>query len=293
MDLHSGFPFSHTSKFVDLLNSQHDNEASDHVLVFSTQCTQPSQIGDTNGTSGRKSWSPYEDVLLISSWLNTSKDPIVGNDQRSRAFWKRIASYYANSLKPGCEPHSARQCKQRWHKMNDLVCKFCGAYETDSRDTTSGQNDNDMLKVAHQIFFSDQKKFNLEHAWNELKNDQKWAELSTTKTDANSKKRRAEESSQSPTGNAEDDQRSAEDGQANTQPPGVKAAKAKGKKVTAEANKAMMTEFERMWACKEKELAMKRDVAKMGLLDFLMKKETLNKREEGLKQKLLTDLMST
>ena len=49
-------------------------------------------------------------------------------------------------------------CKQRWHKINDLVCKFCGAYEAAGRERTSGQNENDILKQAHEIFFNNYKK---------------------------------------------------------------------------------------------------------------------------------------
>uniref|UniRef100_A0A0D3ECE3 Myb-like domain-containing protein n=1 Tax=Brassica oleracea var. oleracea TaxID=109376 RepID=A0A0D3ECE3_BRAOL len=46
----------------------------------------------------RKTWSPSEDIVLISSWLNTSKDPVVGNEQKSMAFWKRIAAYYLKKI---------------------------------------------------------------------------------------------------------------------------------------------------------------------------------------------------
>ena len=62
------------------------------------------------------------------------------------------------------------QCKQRWQKMNDLVCKFCGAYAAATRQKTSGQSESDVVKLAHQIFYNDHKiRFNLHHAWEELK----------------------------------------------------------------------------------------------------------------------------
>lgn len=44
-------------------------------------------------------WTPTDDVVLISPWLNTSKDHVVGNEQSSGAFWKRIAAYFAAILK--------------------------------------------------------------------------------------------------------------------------------------------------------------------------------------------------
>ena len=52
----------------------------------------------------RRKWMPTDDVLLISSWLNTSKDSVVGNKQRSGAFWTRIAAYFAASPQvSGCK----------------------------------------------------------------------------------------------------------------------------------------------------------------------------------------------
>jgi len=39
-------------------------------------------------------FKPKEDELLVQPWLNISKDPIVGNDQRGDSFWKRIGEAY-------------------------------------------------------------------------------------------------------------------------------------------------------------------------------------------------------
>ena len=104
-------------------------------------------------------------MVLISSWLNTSKDPVVGNEQKSVAFWQRIADYFAASPKlAGRERRKPFYCKKLWHKINDLVCKFCGAYEAAAREKTSGQNENDILKQAHVIFFNNYKKKSL--LWN-------------------------------------------------------------------------------------------------------------------------------
>ena len=107
----------------------------------------------------RRSWTPTDDVVLISSWLNTSKDAVVGNKQKFVAFWKRIADYFDASPKlAGCEKREPMHCKQRWHKINDLDCKFCGAYEAAEREKTPGQNENDILTQAQVIFFNNYKK---------------------------------------------------------------------------------------------------------------------------------------
>ncbi|CAL9239694.1 unnamed protein product, partial [Arabidopsis halleri] len=183
------YPYSHGSGFVNLLTSQqevHNLEANpyDDVPVFPSQADSPSQAAHKPKVKrGRRKWSPTEDVVLISAWLNTSKDPVIGNEQKGNAFWSRIANYYGASpnLK-GVERREPDHIKQRWAKINDGVCKFVGSYEAALKQQSSGQNDDDVMKLAHQIFTNDyDAKFNLEHAWRELRHDQKWCSAPTTK----------------------------------------------------------------------------------------------------------------
>ncbi|XP_048590890.1 glutathione S-transferase T3-like [Brassica napus] len=104
--------------FVDLLQSQQDSSGfeSSALPVIGTQATEGCNFEESSPAQPkeRRSWGPTEDVVLISSWLNTSKDPVVGNEQRSVAFWKRIATYFNASPKlVGCEKRESSQCKQR------------------------------------------------------------------------------------------------------------------------------------------------------------------------------------
>ena len=167
------YPYTSGSNFVDLLQSQQSVFGSSEVPIFGTQ-----QILDAESPVVRRErmkLTPSDDILLISSWLNTRKDPVVGNEQRSSAFWKRIAAYFAASQKvTECERREPMHCKQRWQKINDVVCKLCGSYEAATREKTNRQNETDVLKKAHEIFYNNnKKKFNLEHVWMELRNDQK------------------------------------------------------------------------------------------------------------------------
>uniref|UniRef100_A0A0D3DN24 Myb-like domain-containing protein n=1 Tax=Brassica oleracea var. oleracea TaxID=109376 RepID=A0A0D3DN24_BRAOL len=112
----------------------------------------------------RRKWSTKEDLVLISAWLNTSKDPIVSNEQKLGSFWKRIEGYFNSSPQLiGSAPREWGQCKQRWGRVNEQVCKFVGCHEVALKEQ------------AHNIFFNDYKvKFTLEHCWRELRFDQKW-----------------------------------------------------------------------------------------------------------------------
>ncbi|XP_048625614.1 glutathione S-transferase T3-like [Brassica napus] len=267
-------PFTSGPKFVDLLQSQQSIFGSSEVPVYGT----PHSVGSVSVVEGkeRRAWTPADDILLISAWLNTSKDPVVGNEQRSGAFWKRIAAYFAASQKAeGSKPRESTHYKQRWQKINDLVCKFCGSYEAATREKTSGQNETDVLKKAHEIFYNNhQKKFNLEHAWMELRNDQKWCDLSSSKL----KRKVADAGAET------------EADECTSRPPGVKAAKARGKKA-AVVEKGVAA-LESLWTIKQADLASKERLSKMALLDRLIAKEgPLNEREEALKTRLIDELL--
>ncbi|XP_024013978.1 glutathione S-transferase T2-like [Eutrema salsugineum] len=181
-------------------------------------------------------------------------------------------------------------CKQRWEKINDLVNKLCGSYEAASRERTSGQNENDVLKLAHELFYNDyNKKFTLEHAWKELKNDQKWCELSSSKTGGSTKKRRCDVGLQTATSQAEESMTGGE-AQGTKRPPSIKASKGIAKRQTVEVKAA--EEFQSMWSIREKDNATKERVFKMSVLDRLLaKEEPLAEYEEALKRKLINELM--
>ncbi|XP_048620852.1 glutathione S-transferase T3-like [Brassica napus] len=85
-------------------------------------------------------------------------------------------------------------CKQRWSKISDQVSKFVGSLRAATSQQSSGQNDNDVMKLANEIYHHDYgAKFTLEHCWRELKNEHKW--LATFGTD-NSKLKKRKDASQ-------------------------------------------------------------------------------------------------
>ncbi|KAF2566450.1 hypothetical protein F2Q70_00026343, partial [Brassica cretica] len=115
-------------------------------------------------------------------------------------------------------------------------------------------------------------------------------EQATSKIDGSAKKRRCEDGAQS-----ESSQATTNLGDQPTKhPPGVKAAKGASGKRTIVDGKAL-SEFQTMWSIKEKDLAVKVRLSKMGLLDRLIAKtEPLSEEEEeeALKKKLITEMLA-
>ncbi|WZZ21515.1 hypothetical protein YC2023_122902 [Brassica napus] len=234
----------HTN-FVDLLTSQQDS-----VIPQSTQCTETSSFCEESSTQRkeRKKWTPSDDLVLISAWLNTSKDPVVSNEQKAGTFWNRIAAYYAASPKvESGDKRGALQCKQRWQKI----------------------------------------KFNLHHAWEELRYDQKWCEHASSKLGGSAKKRKCEDGAETESSQATINV----DDLPTKRPAGVKAAKAASAKKPI-VDKEADEKFGKLCSIKEKDLVLTERVSKMRLLDSLItKKEPLSEKEEALKSKLLTEML--
>ncbi|XP_056860045.1 glutathione S-transferase T3-like [Raphanus sativus] len=199
------------------------------------------QNPQTSPVNQRRKWSTKEDVVLISAWLNTSKDAIVGTDQKAGAFWKRIVDY---------------------------VCKFVGCYEAAVREQASGQNENDVMKAAHDIFFNDIGiKFTLEHCWRELRFDQKWKSLGVPKEGPKEKRKEAAEVV-------------AEEEGAEVRPLGVKACKA------AKCKRQGYDEIHAM-------LAVKKEIQQQKLLERLLAKDPthLTASEITLMEKLISEMI--
>ncbi|XP_056855497.1 glutathione S-transferase T3-like [Raphanus sativus] len=288
----SYFPGSGTGSLVDLLSSQTQTVSFGSfpsVASLGTEASNPHGVTPAAPKQRRK-WTQEDDIVLISSWLNTSKDAVVGNEQRAGTFWDRVTAYYAASPHAaGCLARKTGDCKQRWHKINDHVSKFCGSYAAATRQKSSGQNEVDVLKQAHHLFFiHHNKKFTLEHAWRELRYDHKWRDI-TNNDDNKKKKRKNEEGEDSVPSEASGSKR----------PPGVKAAKAAKAAQAAKASgkKPVVHEivdvdkYESMWTIKQQDLAAKERLSKTHMLENLLaRQDALADYEEVLKKKLISDL---
>uniref|UniRef100_A0A0D3CPF8 No apical meristem-associated C-terminal domain-containing protein n=3 Tax=Brassica oleracea var. oleracea TaxID=109376 RepID=A0A0D3CPF8_BRAOL len=284
-------PYSQSTGYTGLLYSQHESvydgnspyesfpSGSSQIPQFSSQqCEAPTPPTHPPVERGRRhKWTPAEDEMLISVWLNTSKDAIVGNNQKSGTFWKRVGDYFFAALSGGDCVESSEHVhyKQRWHKISNDTSKFCGAYAAAERQISSGQHENDVLKVAHEIFFADQgSKFTLEHVWCVLRYEQKWLNLNSTKASESSKRKTVESDSQTSTTSV---------GEEEIRPEGVKAAKAKHN-----ANGKSVDYYTTVLELRKVDLDRKEKLQKLAILDTLLAKtQPLSEAEEAAKNKLL------
>ena len=74
--------------------------------------------------SQSKNFSLEEDCLLVSTWLNTSKDPITRVEQQTKQFWARVHAYFIENGR-NLNNRSQISISSRWQEINK-VGKFVG-----------------------------------------------------------------------------------------------------------------------------------------------------------------------
>ncbi|KAL0700815.1 hypothetical protein Bca4012_056937 [Brassica carinata] len=291
-------PYSQSAGYMGLLHSQHGSVrpenspyesfhfGSQQFPQFSSQKSEaPTPPTETSVERGRRhKWTPAEDEMLISAWLNTSNEAIVGNNQKSGTFWKRVGDYFFAALNGGdgrdvVESSEHVHYKNRWHKINIETNRFCASYAAAERQISSGEHENDVLKKAHDIFYRDhESKFTLEHAWCVLRYEQKWLNLNTTKATVSSKRKTVVSDFQTSTTSV---------GEEEIRPEGVKAAKVKRSVMGKGKSVADCTA---VWELRKEDLERKEKLSKLTILDTLLAKTgPLSEAEEVAKNKLLAE----
>ncbi|XP_013709610.2 glutathione S-transferase T2-like [Brassica napus] len=121
------------------------------------------------------------------------------------------------------------------------------------REQRSGQNDNDVMKAALDIFYNDHgSKFNLEHAWRELRHDVKWCSTYLEKESGREKRKAVASDAQGSFAEPEE------------RPIGVKAAKA-GSKKKKSGKEEELGKMEGL-------LALKKQISRQNVLESLLAK---------------------
>ena len=187
--------------------------------------------------------NPYSQSSNFVDLLNSQQDSILPEPYPYSSF-AHVGEVASSQL-----PVFSTQCTE--------TSSFCEDSPTERRERKKW-----IVIIDHKI------KFNIHHAWEELRNDQKWSDLASSKIDGSSKKRKCDDGAQSESSQATTNLGD----QPTKRPPGVKAAKGGSSKRNIADHQAV-SEFQTMWSIKEKDLAVKERLSKMRLLDSLISKK--------------------
>ena len=84
--------------WVDLVSANEDTNdlffddflVETHVEQVAEQSTPPLKPSKKR----TRNFTPHEDNMLVTAWLEISLDPVQGTDQTRSTYWKRIHDYY-------------------------------------------------------------------------------------------------------------------------------------------------------------------------------------------------------
>jgi len=90
------------------------------------------------------SYTPKEDEVICSAYLNVSKDPVVSVNQPSKTYWERICDYY-NENRGMYGQRTISSLQHRWGEISRDTCKFTAFYAEIERKNQSGKNEDDKV----------------------------------------------------------------------------------------------------------------------------------------------------
>ena len=124
------------------------------------------------------SFSEQEQKCLTQAWLETSLDPIHGNDQKGTDFYKSVSDRFKEKMGTLYTARSPESLHSHWRDtIQSNVAKFSSAFTKATSKNISGYNPDDYLRDAQLIFVAEsktKKPFKLLHCWEILKAHSKW-----------------------------------------------------------------------------------------------------------------------
>jgi hypothetical protein len=90
--------------------------------------------------------------MLVSAYLNVSKDPITGRDQKEGTFWERVWKYFNKNRKFKSDRNWS-SLKHRWLAIQKEVNIFQGYYDAIERKNQSGKTSDDKVNRTYATIF--------------------------------------------------------------------------------------------------------------------------------------------
>ncbi|KAG2725413.1 hypothetical protein I3760_01G064900 [Carya illinoinensis] len=119
-------------------------------------------------------FTPEEDKLLVSAWLNCSLDAVQGTDQKHSQLWEKIFEYF-QQYKETTNERTIKSLIHRWSVIQKATNKFCAKLAQVEGLNQSGMTEQDKFEKAKIMYQSLEKcSFQFEHCWHLLKDQPKW-----------------------------------------------------------------------------------------------------------------------
>ncbi|KAG6628713.1 hypothetical protein CIPAW_14G032000 [Carya illinoinensis] len=119
-------------------------------------------------------FTPEEDKLLVSAWLNCSLDAVQGTDQKHSQLWEKIFEYF-HQFKETTNERTIKSLIHRWSVIQKATNKFCAKLAQVEGLNQSGMTEQDKFDKAKVMYQSLEKcSFQFEHCWQLLKDQPKW-----------------------------------------------------------------------------------------------------------------------
>ncbi|KAI3818754.1 hypothetical protein L1987_12571 [Smallanthus sonchifolius] len=139
----------------------------------------PPPLPPDNPTGFKKStrgvnFSPEEDKLLVSAWLNCSVDAVQRTDEKQSQLWEKIFKYFQQNKETATE-RTMKSLIHRWSLIQKATNKFCAKLAQVEELNQSGMTEQDKVEKARIMYYSLEKcHFQFEHCWHLLKDQPKW-----------------------------------------------------------------------------------------------------------------------
>ncbi|KAL6661091.1 hypothetical protein ACP70R_000475 [Stipagrostis hirtigluma subsp. patula] len=263
---------SQGGSFMNMMSEDTDVD----VLCLSQQSPVPSNAAK-GGIKRSANYTHKEDIQLCMSWENISNDPVIGNEQPGKAYWKRIAEHF----------HANRHLSQIGRPIHLSIAGVSFRKSAASFKLAMIRLNVDIQVESHtksiveaQDMYAAKepknKSFQFLHCWLKVRYCQKFISLETNKRPRPTKARTP---TSTPEGGSQEEEKGANDSQKSqtpdsaqppakkTRPPGRKQSKEKLKNGEVGDYKEVMQELivakERDQMLKEKDQEIKEIDRKM------------------------------
>jgi hypothetical protein len=126
-----------------------ESDAEHSVQDINSLVKTPAPVSKPKKTK-EQNFTAVEDLLLCTTWLQITSDPIVNTGQRKEGLWARIEKRY-NEQRDEYPCRMNRALSSRWDKIRADVSKFSGCYARVLREKQSGLTDDDKVTTHIEL----------------------------------------------------------------------------------------------------------------------------------------------